>query len=56
MLQRRFGLGWADVASIVEDEAARRATSTTAIARLLVAGLRVDEARGLEAAAPGRGE
>ncbi len=42
LLLERFGVGWADVASVVEDEASRRGFSTMAMARLLAAGLRRD--------------
>ncbi|MHB8377222.1 MAG: hypothetical protein ACYDEB_09745 [Dehalococcoidia bacterium] len=42
LLQARFGLGWAEVASVVVAEARRRGFSTAAVARLLVAGLRRD--------------
>jgi hypothetical protein len=45
LLQARFGIDWADAASVVFEEAQRRAASPAAVARVLTAGLRRD-ARG----------
>jgi hypothetical protein len=45
LLQQRFGIDWADAASVVFEEAQRRAASPASVARVLTAGLRRD-ARG----------
>jgi hypothetical protein len=45
LLRRRFGIDWADAATVVFGEAARRGASPVALARVLTAGLRRD-ARG----------
>jgi hypothetical protein len=42
MLRRRFGIDWADAASVVFAEAQRRGASPVALARVLTAGLRRD--------------
>jgi hypothetical protein len=48
LLLGRFGIDWADAASVVFEEAQRRAASPAAMARVLTAGLRRD-ARGRSA-------
>jgi hypothetical protein len=48
LLRSRFGLDWADAASVVFEEAQRRGASPVSIARVLTAGLRRD-ARGGDA-------
>jgi hypothetical protein len=45
LLQQRFGIDWAGAASVVFEEAQRRAASPASVARVLTAGLRRD-ARG----------
>lgn len=45
LLRRQFGIDWADAASVIFGEAARRGASPVALARVLTAGLRRD-ARG----------
>jgi hypothetical protein len=42
LLRARFGIDWADAASVVFEEAQRRAASPAAVARVLTAGLRRD--------------
>jgi hypothetical protein len=42
LLRRRFGIDWADAATVVFGEAARRGASPVALARVLTAGLRRD--------------
>ncbi len=42
LLRRRFGIDWADAASVIFGEAARRGASPVALARVLTAGLRRD--------------
>jgi hypothetical protein len=46
LLSARFGIEWADAATVVRGEAQRRGASAAALARLLVAGLRADAAGG----------
>ena len=46
LLRERFGVEWADAASVVWSEAHRRGASAAALARVLVAGLRADAAGG----------
>jgi hypothetical protein len=42
LLRERFGIDWADAASVVFGEAARRGASPVALARVLTTGLRRD--------------
>ena len=42
LLGRRFGINWADAASVIFAESGRRGTSPVALARVLTAGLRRD--------------
>jgi hypothetical protein len=42
LLSRRFGIDWADAATVVFGEAARRGASPVSLARVLTAGLRRD--------------
>jgi len=42
LLRARFGIDWADAASVIFGEAVRRGASPTALARVLTAGLRRD--------------
>ncbi len=46
LLRERFGVEWADAASVVWSEAHRRGASAVALARVLAAGLRADAAGG----------
>jgi hypothetical protein len=43
LLQRRFGIDWADAASVIFEESGRRGASPILLARVLAAGLRRDE-------------